>query len=118
MHGLGNDFIVVEEEEIPLQAADLAKRLCDRHFGVGADGLVYVLPSAVADVRMRIFNADGSEAEQCGNAVRCVGKYAFERGLVSGRDLIVETVAGLQRITLHGTGSAVDRVTVDMGAPS
>ncbi|MBX6394138.1 MAG: diaminopimelate epimerase, partial [Alicyclobacillaceae bacterium] len=117
MHGLGNDFIVVEGEKVPPDAADLAKRLCDRHFGVGADGLVFVLPSSVADVRMRIFNADGSEAEQCGNAVRCVGKYAFERGLVSERDLTVETLAGLQRITLHGSGSSVDRVTVDMGAP-
>ncbi|MDI3257156.1 MAG: diaminopimelate epimerase [Kyrpidia sp.] len=117
MHGLGNDFVVVERDEVPDGTPGLARKLCDRHFGIGADGLVFVLPSKRADIRMRIFNADGSEAEQCGNAIRCVGKYAFERGLVQRRDLTVETPAGLQRIALGGEGSRVENVTVDMGEP-
>lgn len=117
MHGLGNDFIVVAAGEVPRGAAEMARRLCDRHFGIGADGLVFVLPSSAADIGMRIYNADGSEAEQCGNAVRCVGKYAFERGLVRSRELTVETGAGLQRIWLEGSGETVERVSVDMGAP-
>ncbi|ADG06127.1 diaminopimelate epimerase [Kyrpidia tusciae] len=117
MHGLGNDFIVVEGHALPLDPGALARNWCDRHFGIGADGLVFVLPSDRADVQMRIFNADGSEAEQCGNAVRCVGKYAFERGLVRRRDLVVETLAGVQRIVLGGNGSRVEEVTVDMGEP-
>ncbi|CAB3393618.1 diaminopimelate epimerase [Kyrpidia spormannii] len=117
MHGLGNDFVVVEVHALPVDPGALARNWCDRHFGIGADGLVFVLPSDRADVQMRIFNADGSEAEQCGNAVRCVGKYAFERGLVRRRDLVVETLAGLQRIVLGGNGSRVEEVTVDMGEP-
>ncbi|HHY66241.1 diaminopimelate epimerase [Kyrpidia sp.] len=117
MHGLGNDFVVVEGHALPVDPGALARNWCDRHFGIGADGLVFVLPSDRADVQMRIFNADGSEAEQCGNAVRCVGKYAFERGLVRRRDLVVETLAGLQRIVLGGNGSRVEEVTVDMGEP-
>ncbi|MBO9606803.1 MAG: diaminopimelate epimerase, partial [Paenibacillaceae bacterium] len=73
MHGLGNDFIIIYGlQELPADAAQLAVKLCDRHFGIGADGLVYILPSAKAQFRMRIVNNDGSEAEQCGNAIRCV----------------------------------------------
>ena len=118
MNGLGNDFIVVAHfETLPTDAKEMAKRMCDRHFGVGADGLVFILPSERADVRMRIMNADGSEAEQCGNAVRCVAKYAFDHGLVSGTELTVETGAGLQRVWVEAEQGRVCRVKVDMGAP-
>jgi diaminopimelate epimerase len=76
MHGLGNDFIIVAgEQALPANVAELAEKLCNRYFGIGADGLVYILPSDKADFRMRIINSDGSEAEQCGNAIRCVAKY-------------------------------------------
>jgi diaminopimelate epimerase len=118
MHGLGNDFVVVYQKD-PLKESprDLARVVCDRHRGVGADGLVFILPSERADFRMRIFNADGSEAEQCGNAVRCVAKYYYE--CVSGvkEELTVETGAGIQRVWLDVVDNRVDRVKVDMGVP-
>lgn len=118
MHGLGNDFIVVRAEEAPANAAELAVRLCDRHFGVGADGLVYILPSAKADARMRIFNADGSEPEQCGNAIRCVAKYVWDRSEKSGTALTIETKgAGVQPVTVEAKDGAAWRVRVDMGEP-
>lgn len=117
MHGLGNDFVVVAADRLPDDPCGLAQAVCDRHFGVGADGLVFVLPSERADVAMRIFNADGSEAEQCGNAIRCVGKFAFEQGLVSRAALTVETRAGVQRIWLDVSGGRVGAVKVDMGPP-
>ena len=83
MQGIGNDYVYINgfEEEIN-NPGELATRMSDRHFGVGSDGLVLILPSGVADLRMRMFNADGTEAEMCGNATRCVGKYAYDRGLV------------------------------------
>lgn len=119
MHGLGNDFVVVHiQEDVPANASELAIRLCDRHFGVGADGLVYITPSAKANVAMRIFNADGSEAEQCGNAVRCVAKYVWDRELVSGSDIAIETKgAGVQRVAVEAEGGRAVRVKVDMGEP-
>jgi len=117
MHGLGNDFVVVAADRLPADPRALAQAVCDRHFGVGADGLVFVLPSGRADVAMRIFNADGSEAEQCGNAVRCVGKFAFEQGLARGTELTVETRAGVQRIWLDVAEGRVSAVKVDMGPP-
>ena len=119
MHGLGNDFLLVEaERDPPARAGAWARALCDRHFGVGADGLVFVLPSERADVRMRIFNADGSEAEQCGNAIRCVAKYAYESGLVRKDRLTVETIgAGPQILDLTIEDGRVRNVRVDMGRP-
>lgn len=120
MHGLGNDFVVVSHfEKLPEDVDDLARRVCDRHFGVGADGLVFILPSQKADIRMRIMNADGTEAEQCGNAIRCVAKYAYEREIVNGRELAVETGAGIQYVWLEvdETRNLVTRVKVDMGVP-
>ena len=91
MQGLGNDFVVVSRSALPEDAPERARALCDRHFGVGADGLVFVLPSEKGDVAMRIFNPDGTEAEQCGNAVRCVARYFFERISGDKRELTVET---------------------------
>lgn len=119
MHGLGNDFIVIYGlREVPERVGELAVRMCDRHFGVGADGLVFILPSARADCRMRIFNADGSEAEQCGNAIRCVAKYVYDHGIVDTVQPRIETAgAGVQQLTLSVSGGKVDAVRVNMGAP-
>ncbi|OXM85865.1 diaminopimelate epimerase [Paenibacillus rigui] len=121
MHGLGNDFIVVAgETQLPSNASELAKRLCSRFFGIGADGLVYILPSDIADFKMRIINSDGSESEQCGNAIRCVAKYIYDHGMVdaSVRELTVETIgAGAQKVQLTLDHGKVTAVRVDMGAP-
>src|SRR6056297_4274931 len=101
MHGAGNDYVYVNcfEEQID-DPARLAQRISNRNLGVGSDGLILVLPSSCADLRMRMFNADGSEAEMCGNGIRCVAKYAFDRGLVSKRTLDVETGAGVLTLDL------------------
>lgn len=119
MQGLGNDFIVVANfNKLPDQASQMAIQLCDRHFGIGADGLVFILPSEEADFMMRIINADGSEAEQCGNAIRCVAKYIYDRGLTDSETPTIETIgAGVQQVTLKLIHGVVDQVCVDMGAP-
>ncbi|MFC5652123.1 diaminopimelate epimerase [Paenibacillus solisilvae] len=119
MHGLGNDFIVVEgETKLPDNAAELAEQLCNRFFGIGADGLVYILPSEKADFRMRIMNSDGSEAEQCGNAIRCVAKYVYDNGLTDKENITIETLgAGVQQVQLRVAGGKVETVRVDMGQP-
>ncbi|MFD0616508.1 diaminopimelate epimerase [Paenibacillus sp. GCM10027629] len=121
MHGLGNDFIVVAgEQELPSNASELAIETCNRFFGIGADGLVYILPSERADFRMRIMNSDGTEAEQCGNAIRCVAKYVYDRGLTDQHDITIETLgAGVQPLQLEvdPVTNTVSRVRVDMGAP-
>lgn len=119
MHGLGNDFIVVfGEQELPSNAAELAVTLCNRFFGIGADGLVYILPSERGDYMMRIMNSDGSEAEQCGNAIRCVSKYVYDHGLVNSEQIVIETIgAGEQKVTLNVKDGVVETVTVDMGEP-
>ena len=118
MQGIGNDYVYINGfEQTVAQPGALARRMSDRHCGVGADGLVLILPSATADVRMRMFNADGSEAEMCGNAVRCVGKFARERGLAASDEVRVETLAGLKLVRLHCQEGAICAATVDMGAP-
>lgn len=118
MHGLGNDFIVVEdlEERITLSESEI-QRLCHRNFGVGSDGLVFILPSRRGDFRMRIFNSDGSEAEMCGNAIRCVAKHAFETGLAEKKEVLVETLQGINPIKIFLKGNQVDSVEVNMGEP-
>lgn len=119
MQGAGNDYIYVNgfEERIG-DPARLAQRLSNRHFGIGSDGLVLIMPSERGDFRMRMFNADGSEAEMCGNASRCVGKYVFDNGLTAKRELTLETQAGVKRLRLFtGLTGKVDRVCVDMGEP-
>lgn len=120
MHGLGNDFIVVAgEKELPVGVDQLAVRLCNRFFGIGADGLVYILPSDKADFRMRIINSDGSEAEQCGNAIRCVSKYVYDHKLINKTEITVETIgAGVQKVQLNVQNEKVQTVRVDMGQPS
>jgi diaminopimelate epimerase len=109
---LGNDFLVVDDRNpMPLEWAALARRLCDRHTGVGADGILLIQSSTVADLRMRLFNADGSEAEMCGNGIRCVARLAADEGWAGSR-MTWETGAGPVVTELHG-----DLVTVDMGSP-
>ncbi|MFV9509942.1 diaminopimelate epimerase [Tepidibacillus sp. LV47] len=118
MHGLGNDFVVVAHfEDVPKNVNQLAIDICNRNFGVGADGLVFILPSDKADVRMRIFNADGTEAEQCGNAIRCVAKYVYDHNMKKKEKLSVETLAGIQHVKLHIENNFVSTVEVDMGEP-
>ena len=117
MHGLGNDFVFLGGKDALAvrDGAALAKAICRRHFGVCADGLVLILPSQVADARMRIFNPDGSEAEMCGNALRCVGKYLYESGATDRDCLRVETLGGVKPIRLSVQGGRVTSVAADMG---
>ena len=119
MHGLGNDYVYVDGfTEQVADPAGLARAISDRHFGVGADGLILILPGQSGDVRMRIFNADGSEAEMCGNGIRCLAKYAYEHGLAKSNPMQVETVVGVKTIELTlGAGGKVTAATVDMGPP-
>jgi diaminopimelate epimerase len=118
MHGIGNDYVYVNgfTEKVDDPAA-VARAVSDRHFGIGSDGLILVLPSKVADVRMRMFNADGSEAEMCGNGVRCVAKYAYEHDLARKNPLKVETGNGVLALDLHVEAAKVQQVTVNMGEP-
>ena len=118
LHGLGNDFIIIDAFRQPPNAPEaLAKRLCTRHFSVGADGLILAMPSERADARMRIFNADGGEPEMCGNGIRCLGKFLYEKGLVRKNPMTVETLAGVLTLSLVVRDGRVAAVTVDMGAP-
>jgi diaminopimelate epimerase len=118
MHGLGNDFIFFENPgNREMDYSALAVKLCHRQLGIGADGIIAVLPSEVADLRMRIINADGSEANMCGNAIRCFGKYAWERGLVKSKTFRIETFAGIIIPEVEVTNGKVDQVRVNMGAP-
>ena len=118
MEGAGNDYIYVEEFTVPVpKPSALAVVLSDRHFGVGGDGLVLIGASARADFRMRIFNADGSEAEMCGNASRCVGKYVYEHGFTAKKDITLETGAGVRQLHLNAVKGVVRSVRVDMGQP-
>jgi diaminopimelate epimerase len=118
MHGIGNDYIYVNGfAESVADPAGMAVAVSDRHFGIGGDGLVLILPSTKADVRMRMFNVDGSEAEMCGNAVRCVAKYAYERNLSRNNPLRVETGRGVLTLVLQVNSGRVEQVTVNMAEP-
>lgn len=119
MHGCGNDYVYVDGFHQRVDdPVELARRISDRRFGVGSDGLILALPSERADFRMRMWNADGSESEMCGNGLRCVAKFAYDRGLVARRSrLTVETGAGLLGVDLHLTGGEVTAATLDMGPP-
>ncbi len=118
MHGAGNDYIYIDcfQEEVP-EPEKLAARISDRHFGVGGDGLILIMPSERADLRMRMFNADGSEAEMCGNGIRCVAKYAYDHNLVHKETIAVETLAGILHLQLFPKEGKVERVRVNMGQP-
>ncbi|MEE4253529.1 MAG: diaminopimelate epimerase [Desulfuromusa sp.] len=119
MHGAGNDYVYINgfEEQIDDPVA-LAKQVSNRQFGIGSDGLILILPSDVADVRMRMFNIDGSESEMCGNGIRCVAKYAYDHNLVDQLDITVETGGGILSLVMSaGSSGLVERVRVNMGQP-
>lgn len=119
MQGIGNDYVYVNgfENEIEDFSA-LAKRVSDRHFGIGSDGLIVILPSRAADVRMRMFNADGGEGKMCGNGIRCVGKLCYELGICKSVGMTVETLSGIKTLRLQVEDGKVVSVMVDMGSPS
>lgn len=120
MHALGNDYILINGFEYPdiiKNAKDLAIKLSNRHFGVGGDGIIFALPSTRADIMMRIFNADGSEAEMCGNGIRQLSLFAFEKNLISRNDILVETLAGVKKVKLDLKDGNVENIVVDMGMP-
>ena len=118
MHGIGNDYVYVNcFEETVEQPEKLALAISDRHFGVGSDGLILICPSEQADLRMRIFNADGSEAQMCGNGIRCVAKYAYEHGLSAGNPMRIETGNGILTLDLTVQAHKVLKVRVNMGQP-
>ena len=119
MQGAGNDYVYVNcfTESLPADPAVVACQVSDRHFGVGGDGLILICPSDVADARMRMFNADGSEAEMCGNGIRCVAKYVYDHGISRRQTLRLETGAGIKTVDLDVVDGLVRRVRVDMGEP-
>ena len=119
MHGLGNDYVYVDTFEQPVpDPAAMAIAVSRPHFGVGADGLVLIGPSTEADYAMRMFNADGSEGEMCGNAVRCIGKYVHDRGLTAKTRVTLATRGGIKTLELQLQGGSVEQVTVDLGEPA
>lgn len=119
MQGCGNDYVYVDcfRNPIPRDPGDLSRAVSDRHFGIGGDGLILICPSDKSDARMRMFNADGSEAEMCGNGIRCVAKYVYDHGLVRKPRLTVETGRGVLTLDLELSGGLVRQVRVDMGEP-
>jgi diaminopimelate epimerase len=118
MHGIGNDYLYVDGfAETVANPARVAAEISDRHTGVGADGLILVLPSRKADVQMRMFNADGGEAEMCGNGIRCLAKFAYERGLAKKNPMTVETGRGVLSLALQIRGGEVRQITVNMAEP-
>lgn len=124
MQGIGNDYIYIDtlKGEIPEYLSehhlpDLSRKISDRHFGVGSDGLILILPSEIADFRMRIFNSDGSEAKMCGNGIRCVGKYVYDLGFTNKKSLTIETKSGIKYLELINGEKGVESVIVDMGSP-
>lgn len=119
LHGCGNDYVYVNLFEQPLEnPAEMSIKVSDRHFGIGSDGLITIGPSEIADFTMHIYNADGSEAEMCGNGVRCVGKYVYDHGLTDKTEVTVETGAGIKILQLNVENGKVKTVRVDMGEPS
>lgn len=118
MQGAGNDYVyILAPDKEPSMLPLLSQKISDRNFGVGGDGLVVILSSEKADFRMRMFNSDGSEAQMCGNAIRCVGKLVYEKGLTEKRELLIETLAGIRKLELEVVNMKVTRVKVDMGEP-
>lgn len=118
MHGISNDYIYINcMSGVPDNLSALSTEMSDRHTGVGGDGIILIYHSETADFKMRIFNADGSEAKMCGNGCRCVGKYVYDKGLTDKEDITLETLSGIKRLHLNITDGSVDTVRVDMGEP-
>lgn len=119
MHGIGNDYIYINcLEGIPFDPHALSKAMSPRHFSVGADGVVLICASDVADAKMRMFNLDGSEGKMCGNAIRCVGKYLYEKAIVTKETMTIETLSGIKTLQLHVKNGVVETVSVNMGFAS
>ena len=120
MHGAGNDYFYIncfEEDIVPEEMIDDIIAMSDRHKGIGSDGVIFIMPSKVADARMRMFNVDGSEGKMCGNGIRCVGKYVYEHGISHNNPLQIETASGIKILNLEVVQGKVETVTVDMGNP-
>lgn len=118
MHGLGNDYVYIDAINQNIgNRSELAKKLSDRHFGIGSDGLILICKSDIADFKMQMFNGDGTEAEMCGNGIRCVGKFVYDKGLTTKTNLIIETLAGIKQLELIIKDNKVEKVKVDMGIP-
>ena len=118
MEGLGNDYVYVNcFRETVDNPSEVAKKVSDRHFGIGSDGLILIRPSGVADFRMDMYNADGSQAEMCGNGIRCVAKYVYDYGLTDKTSISIETLAGIKYLDLQVTDGKVSLITVNMGSP-
>lgn len=118
MEGLGNDYVYVNcFRETVDNPSEVAKKVSDRHFGIGSDGLILIKPSEVADFRMDMYNADGSQAEMCGNGIRCVAKYVYDYGLTDKASISIETLAGIKYLDLQVTDGKVSLITVNMGSP-
>ncbi|MEZ6056793.1 MAG: diaminopimelate epimerase [Planctomycetaceae bacterium] len=119
MHGAGNDYVYVNafRERLPDDIPELARQISDRHRGVGSDGLILIAPSSIADARMRMFNADGSESEMCGNGIRCVAKYVYDHDICRKEELRIETGRGILTLQVFPENGTVERVRVNMGPP-
>ena len=118
MHGLGNDYVYMDAINQNIEnRSELAKYVSDRHFGIGSDGLILICKSDVADFRMEMYNQDGSQAEMCGNGIRCVGKFVYDNGLTNKKNLKIETLAGIKELELTTKNEKVEDVKVDMGEP-
>ncbi|WP_349948910.1 diaminopimelate epimerase [Lacrimispora sp. BS-2] len=118
MQGIGNDYVYINCFEESVEAPEaLAKKVSDRHFGIGSDGLILICPSKTADCRMRMFNADGTESQMCGNGIRCVGKYVYDHHLVKKTEFDVETGAGIKHLKVKPENGRAVQITVDMGVP-
>ncbi len=118
MQGAGNDYVYVDASKNRIENPEqLAIKISDRHFGIGSDGLVLIMPSDIADFRMRMFNADGSESAMCGNASRCVGKYVYEKGLTNKNEVLLETASGIKILKLIANAGKVEKISVDMDSP-
>lgn len=118
MHGLGNDYVYMDAINQKIEERnELAKFVSDRHFGIGSDGLILICPSEKADFRMQMFNQDGSEAEMCGNGIRCVGKFVYDKGLTNKETITVETLAGIKTLVMTAQNGKIETARVDMGKP-
>lgn len=118
MHGLGNDYVYIDAINQNIEnESEMAKFVSDRHFGIGSDGLILICKSDIADFKMRMFNSNGSEAEMCGNGIRCVGKFVYDKGFTNKTEVRIETLAGIKTLILNIKDGKVDTVRVDMGEP-
>ena len=118
MHGLGNDYVYMDAINQKIEnRSELAKKVSNRHFGIGSDGLILICKSDVADFRMQMFNSDGTEAEMCGNGIRCVGKFVYDKGLTDKEEVTIETLAGIKKLKFTIKDGKIEKVRVNMGKP-